>query len=102
MRVDDGTVVVVVEGLAGLTEGGVEMVTDDASSEAVGPSLPTASRAALAASRAITVPSDEQLTETVKVVPDDEFGVNVQLVAVPELVKSADVRPDTDSLKARP
>jgi hypothetical protein len=50
----------------------------------------------------MTVPSDAQLAETEKFVPEAALGVNVQPVAVPELEKSAPVSPVTDSLNASP
>jgi hypothetical protein len=98
VRVVDGIVVVVIA----VDGSGELIVTVVASTSAAGPSLPTASRTALAASRRMTVPSDAQLTETVKFVPVAALGVKVQPVAVPELEKSAPESPVTDSLNASP
>lgn len=80
-----------------VTEGAVRsIVTVDAASWAVGPRLPSESETELAARLAITVPVDEQpLTETLITVPDELAGVKVQPVAVPELVKSPEVSPET-------
>lgn len=80
----------------------VSIVTLLASALNNGPEFPAASDMALAASRTMMVPSDEQLTLTVMVVPELALGVNVQLLAVPlALLKSPDAIPLTDSLNAR-
>ena len=98
VREVEGMVVVVV-GAAG---GGEAIVTDVASVSVSGPSFVAASVTAPEIRRRTTVPSDEQDTETVKVVPDDALGLNVHPVAVPVLVKSAEVKPETDSENASP
>ena len=63
----------------------------------VGPVRPARSATELAASRGITVPSELQVTETVKVVPLELLGVNTHVAAVPVLLKSALSRPVIDS-----
>jgi hypothetical protein len=66
-----------------------------------GPALPAESFTAFAASRAITVPSEVHVTETVMLVPETELGVNEQPLAVPlALLKSPEAIPLTDSLNA--
>lgn len=66
-----------------------------------GPALPAESVTAFAASRAITVPSEVHVTETVMLVPETELGVNEQPLAVPlALLKSPEAIPLTDSLNA--
>jgi len=66
----------------------VSIVTLDALVALAGPVLPAGSLTELAASLAITVPSDAHATVTVMDVPDDADGVNEQPVAVPVLEKS--------------
>lgn len=66
-----------------------------------GPAFPAASDMAFAARRAMTVPSEVQVTLTVMEVPELELGVKVQPLAVPlALLKSPDAIPLTDSLNA--
>ena len=92
---------VVVVLLVDVVVAAVSIVTLLASALNNGPEFPAASDMALAASRAMTVPSDEQVTLTVMVVPELALGVNVQLLAVPlALLKSPDAIPLTDSLNA--
>lgn len=92
--VGEGAVVEVVVGAV------VSMVTLVASAIEVGPVLFAESATALAASRAMTVPSEEQVTVTVIEVPDAAEGVKVQPVAVPVFVKSPVPMPETDSENA--
>jgi len=66
----------------------VSIVTLDALVALAGPVLPAGSLTELAASLAITVPSEVHATVTVMDVPDDADGVNEQPVAVPVLEKS--------------
>ena len=60
----------------------VSIVTVEALTPETGPFIPDAETAS-AASRATTVPSDEQTTDTVRVTPDEPDGVNTHPVAVP-------------------
>ena len=92
---------VVVVLLVDVVVAAVSIVTLLASALNNGPEFPAVSDIAFAASRAMTVPSDEQFTLTVMVVPELALGVNVQLLAVPlALLKSPDAIPLTDSLNA--
>lgn len=50
----------------------------------------------------MTVPSEEQVTAIVKLVPLEVLGVKVHPVAVPELEKSALSKPEMISVNARP
>jgi hypothetical protein len=77
------------------------IVTLAASVLDVGPVLPAVSVTPFAASRAITVPSEQLATVTVIEVPLEADGVNTQPVAVPVLEKSLDAILLTDSLKVR-
>ena len=77
----------------------VSIVTELATLFTNGPVFDAALVIPFAANEMITVPSAEQTTETIKVEPEFAFGANVQLVAVPVLLKSPDVRPVTVSLK---
>ena len=70
-------------------------VTEGALSLADGAALPAESEAALAASLNITVPSEQEATVTVIDEPELAEGVNTQPVAVPVLLKSAEVKPLT-------
>lgn len=80
----------------------VSIVTLLASALNRGPAFPAASDMAFAASRAMTVPSEVQVTLTVMLDPELALGVKVQLLAVPlALLKSPDAIPLTDSLNAR-
>ena len=49
----------------------------------------------------ITVPAEQEVTETVTEVPVEAEGVITQPVAVPVFEKSAEVRPLIDSEKLR-
>lgn len=99
--VEAGTVVVVVVVEVVVVGAVVSIVTVLASALEAGPAFDAASLAPLAAKRAITVPSDEQVTETVIEVPLEELGENEQLDAVPPaLLKSPEATPETVSLKA--
>jgi hypothetical protein len=55
----------------------------------------------LAAKLSITVPAEQEATETVTEVPVEAEGVITQPVAVPVLLKSEEVRPVIDSEKFR-
>jgi hypothetical protein len=77
------------------------MITALASVLDVGPVFPAVSVTPLAASRAITVPSEQPATVTVIEVPEAADGVKVQPVAVPVLEKSPAVMPETLSEKVR-
>jgi hypothetical protein len=55
----------------------------------------------LAAKFSITVPPEQEDKMTVKEEPDEAEGVMTQPAAVPVLEKSDDVRPVTDSAKAK-
>jgi hypothetical protein len=92
---------VVVVLLVDVVVAAVSIVTLLASALNNGPEFPAASDIELVASRAITVPSDVQVTLTVMVVPELVLGAKVQLLAVPlALLKSPDAIPLTDSLNA--
>ena len=71
-------------------------VTEEASTLLAGPLLPAVSDIAEAASRSTTVPSEQEETVTVIDDPEAAEGVNTQPVAVPALLKSAEVNPETD------
>ena len=78
------------------------MVTEAAvAASAKGPVLPAASLTELAASLPIKVPSEQEATTTVTTVPEEAEGVKTQPVAVPVLLKSAEVNPETVSEKVR-
>ena len=62
-----------------------------------GPAVPAPSAAPLAAKRGVTVPSEQLVTVTVRVLPVSAPGAKTQPVAVPVLVKSAAVTPVTSS-----
>lgn len=92
---------VVVVLLVDVVVAAVSIVTLLASALKIGPAFPAASDMAFAASRAMTVPSEVQVTLTVMLDPELALGVKVQLLAVPlALLKSPDAIPLTDSLNA--
>jgi len=73
------------------------VITDD-DKEVTGPVFPAASNTAPVCSTNWSVPSWHCVTTTFIEVPDEDDGVNTHPSAVPELEKSADPRPVTDSL----
>ncbi len=80
----------------------VSIVTAVADEVEAGPLFKFASVTASTAMTGITVPSEEQVTEIVKVDPLEVLGENAQPVAVPELEKSALERPEMVSENAIP
>jgi len=70
-------------------------VTEGALSLADGAPLPAASETALAASLNTTVPSEQDVAVTAIDEPELAEGVKMQPVAVPALLKSAEVKPLT-------
>jgi hypothetical protein len=70
-------------------------VTEGALSLADGAPLPAESETALAASLNTAVPSEQEVAVTVIDEPELAEGVNTQPVAVPVLLKSAEVKPLT-------
>ena len=76
-------------------------VTEEALRPLAGPVLPAESAAEEAARRSTTVPSEQEVSETVIDEPEAAAGVKTQPVAVPALEKSAAVRPETASAKVR-
>ena len=74
------------------------IVTLDAVAAADGPVLPAESETPFCARVKTTVPSEVQTTVTVIDEPDSALGVKAQPVAVPELLKSPEAMPLTDSL----
>ena len=76
-------------------------VTEEASKLVAGPLLPAESATEEAARRSTTVPSEQEVSETVIDEPEAAAGVKTQPVAVPALEKSAAVRPETASAKVR-
>ena len=75
--------------------------TEEASTLLAGPLLPAESATEEAARRSTTVPSEQEVSETVIDEPEAAAGVKTQPVAVPALEKSAAVRPETASAKVR-
>ena len=82
--------------------GAVRSTVNEAASRALaGPELLAESETDPEASLKTTVPSEQEETVTVIEEPEAAEGVKTQPVAVPVLEKSAAVRPETDSEKAR-
>ena len=77
------------------------MLTEEASKLAAGPELFDASDTEEEPSLKTTVPSEQEAAVTVKEEPETAEGVNKHPVAVPALEKSAAVRPEMLSEKAR-
>ena len=77
------------------------IVPPEAAETGAGPLLPARSLTALPASLNITVPAEQEETETTIDEPELEAGLNTQPVAVPVLLKSAAVKPVMASEKAR-
>ena len=69
--------------------------TEEASILLAGPLLPAVSDTAEAANLSTTVPCEQEATVTVIEEPEAAEGVNTQPVAVPVLLKSAEVNPET-------
>jgi hypothetical protein len=94
--VDVATVVVTADTV--VVEAVVLIVTEEAVAPLDGPVLEAASRTVLEPSLAMTVPSEEHVTDTViDVDVDAADGVNTQPVALPRLEKSPEAIPVTDS-----
>ena len=79
----------------------LSIVTLEATAAVAGPVLPAVSVTPLAARFIMTVPAEQLATVTVIDAPEAADGVKAQPVAVPVLVKSAAVIPETDSEKVR-
>ena len=77
------------------------MLTEEASRLADGPLFPEASETEEAKSLRTTVPSEQEVSETVIDEPEAAEGVKTQPVAVPVFEKSAAVKPETASEKVR-
>jgi len=75
--------------------------TEDASTLLAGALFPAASETAEAASLNTTVPSEHEEIVTVIEEPELAAGVKTQPVAVPVLLKSAEVRPEIASEKVK-
>ena len=75
--------------------------TRDAEAAEEGPLFAALSLTARAAKRTTTVPSEQEAIVTVIDEPEAAEGVKTQPVAVPVLLKSAEVRPLTASEKVR-
>jgi len=75
--------------------------TEEASVLLTGALFPAASETAEAANLSTTVPCEQEATVTSSDDPEDAEGVKTQPVAVPALLKSAEVRPETFSEKSR-
>ena len=90
-------------GEAGSLQEAIGEVRSTTTEEAVrleaGPELPAKSETASEASLSTPVPSEQEVSVTVKEEPEDDEGANEQPVAVPALVKSAAVKPETASEK---
>jgi hypothetical protein len=71
------------------------MTVTAASNTDEGDELPAPSETELAARRGCKVPAEHEVAVTVIEEPEEEEGVKTQPVAVPRLVKSAAVRPET-------
>ena len=76
-------------------------VTEEAATSLAGPALPAESETAEVAKARTTVPSEQEAAVTVTDEPEVAEGVMTQPVAEPVLLKSAEVRPETASEKAR-
>ena len=90
-------------GEAGSLQEAIGEVRSTTTEEAVrleaGPELPAKSETASEASLSTPVPSEQEVSVTVKEEPEDDEGANEQPVAVPALEKSAAVKPETLSEK---
>jgi hypothetical protein len=71
------------------------MTVTAASNTDAGDELPALSETDPAARRGCSVPAEHDEAVTVIEDPEEEEGVKTQPVAVPRLVKSAEVRPET-------
>ena len=76
--------------------------TLEAVSAAAGALLPALSATEAAARRSTMVPAEQPVTTTPSEEPELAEGVKTQPVAVPVLLKSAEVRPEILSEKSRP
>ena len=76
-------------------------VTEDAATSLAGPALPAESETTEAAKARTTVHSEQEAAVTVIDEPEAAEGVITQPVAVPVLLKPAEVRPLTASEKVR-
>ena len=76
-------------------------VTEEALRLLAGAALPAKSETASEASLSTPVPSEQEEATTVKEEPEAAEGANEQPVAVPALEKSAEVKPEMLSEKAR-
>ena len=76
-------------------------VTEEASKLVAGPLLPAESATEEAARRSTTVPSEQEVSETVIEEPEAAEAVKAQPVAVPVFEKSAAVKPEIVSEKVR-
>ena len=76
-------------------------VTEEALRPLTGPTLPAESATEAEARLNTTVPSEQEAAVTVIEEPEEAEGVKTQPVAVPVLLKSAEVNPETVSEKVR-